>query len=133
MHRIAEMPPVPEITAAEIHQHRAVLRAKLAELEAGVRRLDGIAVETAPDAMENSTFASDRDFAVERLVQITSLLASVRSALDRTADGTYGVCLGCGQAISPKRLAVLPWAAYCRPCQEHLDMLGDASLERLRA
>jgi len=133
MHRIAEMPPVSEITAAEVYQHRAVLRGKLAELEAGVRRLDGIAVETAPDAMDDSTFASDRDFAVKRLVQITSLLASVRSALDRTADGTYGVCLGCGHAINRKRLAVLPWAAYCCPCQEHLDMLGDVSLERTRA
>jgi RNA polymerase-binding transcription factor DksA len=46
-------------------------------------------------------FANDRDIAVGRLVQITSLLASVRSALDRIADGSYGVCLCCGEAIGP--------------------------------
>ncbi len=133
MHRIAEMHRIPEMSAAEINRYRAVLREKQAELEAGVRRLDGIAVETAPDAMDELTLANDRDFAVERLVQITSLLASVRSALDRTADGTYGVCPGCGQRISPKRLAVLPWAGHCRPCQENLDMLGDTSFERRTA
>ena len=71
---------------AEIHQYRAALRAKLAELEAGASRLDGIAVETAPDAMDDSAFANDRDFAVERLVQITSLLVSERSALDQIAE-----------------------------------------------
>ena len=133
MHRIPEIHSVGEMGAAEIHQYRAALRAKLAELEAGVRRLDGIAVETAPDAMDDSAFANDRDFAVERLVQITSLLVSVRSALGRISDGSYGVCLGCSEAISTKRLAVLPWAAYCLPCQEKLDMLRDTSFEHLRA
>jgi len=127
MHRVGKMP------AAEIHQYRAALRAKLTELEAGMRRLDGIAVETAPDAMDDSAFANDRDFAIERLVQITSLLGSVRSALDRISDGSYGACLGCTQAIGTKRLAVVPWAAYCRHCQEKLDMLTDASFEHLRS
>lgn len=133
MHQMPEMHRVGEMGAAEIHRYRAALQAKLAELEAGVRRWDDIAVETAPDAMDDSTFANDRDFAVERLVQITSLLVSVRSALDRISGGSYGVCLGCSEAISTKRLAVLPWAAYCLPCQEKLDMLSDTSLEHLRA
>lgn len=109
-----------------------MLRAKLAELEAGVRRLDGIAVETAPDAMDESAFANGRDFEVERLVQMASMLVSTRAALDRIADGSYGACLDCGQTISPKRLAVLPWAGYCRPCQENLDLLRDTGTSPLR-
>lgn len=132
MHPIPEMHGVGELDTAEIHQYRAALRAKLSELETGVRRLDDIAVETAPDAMDDSAFANDRDFAVERLMQITSLLASVRSALDRMEHGGYGVCLNCDEAINPKRLAVLPWAAHCRPCQENLDRLSDTSFERQR-
>jgi len=131
MHRIPVMHRVGEMGAAEIHQYRAELQAKLAELEAGARRLDGIAVETAPDAMDDSAFANDRDFAVERLVQITSLLVSVRSALDRISDGSYGMCLGCSEVISTKRLAVLPWAAYCLPCQQKVDMLRDTSCEQV--
>src|SRR5579863_3408543 len=82
--------------------------------------------------MDDSVLANDRDFAAERLVQITSLLVSVRSALDRIAGGSYGVCLRCSEVISPKRLAVVPWAAHCRPCQERLDML-DTSFEHQRA
>ncbi len=133
MHRRERMLRVSEISAAEVNQYRAALCAKLTELEAGAHQLDDIAAERAPDAMDDSAFANDRDFAVERLVQITSLLTSVRSALVRIADGSYGVCTDCGEAISPKRLAVLPWAAYCRPCQEKLDVLRDASSEHPRA
>jgi DnaK suppressor protein len=133
MQNIAKLLRAPEIGAAKVNQCRAALRAKLTELEAGARRLDDIAAEKAPDAMDDSAFANDRDIAVERLVQITSLLASVRSALDRMADGSYGVCTDCGEAISPKRLAVLPWAAYCRPCQQTLDVLRDISNEHIRA
>jgi len=130
MHRSAEMRQ--EMTTREVHRYRAALRTKLGELEAGLRQLDGITVEMAPDAMDDSVLANDRDFAAERLVQITSLLVSVRSALDRIAGGSYGVCLRCSEVISPKRLAVVPWAAHCRPCQERLDML-DTSFEHQRA
>ena len=133
MHPRERMLRVSEISAAEVNQYRAALCAKLTELEAGAHQLDDIAAERAPDAMDDSAFGNDRDFAVERLVQITSLLTSVRSALVRIADGSYGVCTDCGEAISPKRLAVLPWAAYCRPCQEKLDVLRDASSEHPRA
>ncbi len=45
-------------------------------------------------------------------------LRSVEAALQRMAQGTYGECQVCGQAISPARLAALPSAETCRPCQE---------------
>ena len=116
-------------TYAKIDQHKAALLAKLTELEAAAGRLDGIAVETSPDAMDDSAFANERDLAVGRLVSVTSLLAAVRAALDRIADGSYGECLECGETISAKRLAALPWAAYCRTCQETRDSrnVGDAA------
>lgn len=132
MQDTAEMQRVARMSVAELERQRAALQDKLTELETGLRQLDKIAVETAPDAMDESAFANDRDFAVERLVQITALLVSVRAALERISGGGYGVCLGCGRAIGAKRLAALPWAAHCRACQENLDMLQDTSFEHLR-
>ena len=34
---------------------------------------------------------------------------------------SYGVCLHCEEDISPKRLAAVPWTAYCIQCQELAD------------
>jgi DnaK suppressor protein len=49
------------------------------------------------------------------------LLRNVRGALRRIQDGTFGVCLHCEEDISPKRLAAVPWTAYCIQCQELAD------------
>jgi DnaK suppressor protein len=45
-------------------------------------------------------------------------LRLVDEALDRLSSGDYGFCLNCEEPIPPKRLAALPWARYCVPCQE---------------
>ncbi len=55
--------------------------------------------------------------------RITGLLESARSnaaqveaAKVRLADGSYGVCVGCGQQIPVERLEVRPFADRCVPC-----------------
>jgi len=56
-------------------------------------------------------------------------LRLVDEALDRLNSGDYGICLNCEQPIPPKRLAALPWARYCVPCQEEeaIQLEGDWS------
>lgn len=45
-------------------------------------------------------------------------LTETERALERLADGNYGSCTACGQAIRPERLAVMPAAALCIYCQQ---------------
>jgi DnaK suppressor protein len=47
-------------------------------------------------------------------------LKQVDAALDRLATGEYGVCAACGDEISNKRLAAIPWAHCCIVCQERM-------------
>jgi len=47
-------------------------------------------------------------------------LKLIDTALERLDRGEFGICEGCGDAIPPKRLEAIPWAAYCVPCQERL-------------
>jgi len=56
-------------------------------------------------------------------------LRLIDEALDRLSSGDYGICLGCEEAIPAKRLAALPWARYCVPCQEREagELTGDWS------
>lgn len=51
----------------------------------------------------------------ERLVERAGRLTA---ALERLDDGTYGACTECGRAIHAARLAALPEADRCVPCQE---------------
>jgi DnaK suppressor protein len=44
-------------------------------------------------------------------------VADTAHALQRMADGTYGVCERCGDTIPIERLEILPHARFCVPCQ----------------
>jgi DnaK suppressor protein len=48
-------------------------------------------------------------------------LQEVDEALDRIANGSYGVCEECGGPIDLKRLEVRPVAQYCVPCKTRLE------------
>ena len=45
-------------------------------------------------------------------------LQLVREALERIPSKDFGLCQSCGEAIDRKRLDAVPWARYCRSCQE---------------
>jgi len=51
-------------------------------------------------------------------------LAEIDAALSRLRDGSYGRCLGCGCELLPERLAQLPAAALCMPCQQAVELDG---------
>ena len=40
----------------------------------------------------------------------------IRAALQRIEDGTYGVCVSCGEDIAPGRLEALPATPLCVKC-----------------
>src|ERR1019366_9163722 len=87
----------------------------------GLRRRDDIVIEKAADTLDQVQFAGERELAIRNLDRESKLLRSIRNALARIEDGSYGVCLHCDAAINPQRLAAVPWAAYCVRCQEAAD------------
>jgi DnaK suppressor protein len=115
------------MTKNDLNKYRSVLEARRAELAGVVRNRDGIAIEKSPDALDEIQHATERELAIRNLDRDSSLLRQVRSALQRIADGSFGVCLHCEEDISPKRLAAVPWAAFCIQCQETADRQGDSS------
>lgn len=48
--------------------------------------------------------------------QAVQQLTDVDLAIERLAEGTFGICPGCGRQIAIDRLNVLPWAATCVAC-----------------
>ena len=41
----------------------------------------------------------------------------IERALARMDDGTYGLCMTCGDRIPVARLEVIPWAEQCVKCK----------------
>jgi DnaK suppressor protein len=109
------------MTKNELNKYKALLEAKQAELAGGLRNREGIAIEKTADALDEVQLAGERELAIRNLDRESNLLRSVRAALSRVADGSYGICLHCEEDISPKRLAAVPWTSYCIRCQEAAD------------
>ena len=109
------------MTKNELKKFKEILLARQAELELFVRNREGIAIEKSPDALDEVQHAAERELAIRNLDRESNLLRNVRAALRRIEEGSFGVCLHCEEDISPKRLAAVPWTAFCIQCQEIAD------------
>jgi len=101
---------------------RGLLAAKRSELLAN---LDDVKFDTIAQmgrvAEEDQAPISHEEFISLRLNSMDyEKLKLVESALERLSAGAYGICLGCEEAISERRLHAVPWAEYCISCQERI-------------
>ncbi len=113
------------MTKTELNKFKKILENKQDELEHIVRNRDAITIEKSADALDEVQHAAERELAIRNLDRESHLLRNVRSALRRLEDGSFGTCLHCEEEISPKRLAAVPWAAFCIQCQEQADRNHD--------
>jgi len=84
------------------------------------------AFDQHPAETATETFDRERDLSV--LAQAEAELVEVHHALERLANGTYGICEVCGREIDDERLLAEPATRYCL-----VDMLSaeaDARLKR---
>jgi DnaK suppressor protein len=109
------------MTQTETNKYKAMLEARQAELAAGLRNRDDIAIEKTPDAIDEVQLAGERELAIRNLDRESNMLRNVKGALVRIADGSYGVCMHCEEDIKIKRLDAVPWTKYCIKCQEAAD------------
>jgi DnaK suppressor protein len=49
------------------------------------------------------------------------MLTDIQHALQRIDQGTYGLCIVCGQPIPEKRLEALPWTPRCVKDEEEYE------------
>ena len=103
---------MPDTAAA-----RATLEAQLAELEDRLSRIErDLAEPPDADSSERAVQMEDDDALEAQAALVSNEIASVRRALERIEDGTYGECANCGNAIADGRLEARPEAALCIEC-----------------
>lgn len=75
-------------------------------------------VETALDDGDWSVIDLSADINLRLLETHRGSLLKIDESLRKLREGSYGVCEDCGAEISAERLKVMPFAIYCRDCQE---------------
>ncbi len=101
----------------DVSRYEKRLRARLRELDKRLTRVeDQLDEPVDPDSEERAT-EREGDEVLESLGSAgLAEIRMIQAALDRIADGTYGVCVACGENISEERLDAVPHAPRCRNC-----------------
>jgi len=97
--------------------YEAALQRKLNELAKQIERLQ-TNVEEKPEygRGKGDPLVARWEFNQAMFSRLKRRTVSVRDALSRFHDGTYGICERCGGAIQPDRLAALPATRLCFRC-----------------
>lgn len=108
------------MTDSTFKQIRKNLEEEREKLLERIDQAEGQNVRSAggnPSRSDLSTDYASKDRTTALLSMDRKALAQVEDALQRLDEGTYGKCEGCGEAIPPERLEILPYATLCVKCQ----------------
>ena len=101
---------------------RAALDALLAEYSA---RADAISRDLArshsPDFAEQALQRQNDEVLEALLAEARAGMRQVGLAKLRLAEGRYGECVRCGEAINPARLQAMPATEFCLACASQAD------------
>ena len=76
-----------------------------------------------PGDLGSETFEAEKNFSFRTRDKF--LLSEVETALDKIADGTFGLCEVCHGEIDEDRLEVRPYARLCINCENDLEQKID--------
>lgn len=119
------------MTADEVECYRRVLEHKVAEVRYRLSMTHAAEIVQYPEAPLDFGDWCQKSyeewlFLNKNRLEV-ALLRELKEALRRLEAGAFGICPECGQPISTKRLAAVPWAKFCVPCQERLALLPTES------
>ena len=111
----------------DLHVVKESLSRRLNELEEKINQLateqvTDDQVQDPGDQALSSTMETLRSSMQETELQEYHRIAR---ALEKIADGTYGICSDCNEPISEKRLKSYPNVARCLACQEAFEDRGE--------
>lgn len=101
----------------DMAKYETILRNRQRELNARLHRIDDDLGRQKSADNEDRATETENDEVLEEMGQAgENELKAIDAALDRIANGTFGTCVKCGQAISPERLAAVPYTPFCQEC-----------------
>lgn len=113
-------------TPSELAGVAAELRADVERLESEVAHFEhdftdlikGGGDGAGDDQADVGTMNVERDHELSLADNSRAMLEQSRHALERIADGSYGICESCGKAVGKLRLQAFPRATLCMACKQ---------------
>lgn len=113
---------ISETFAAQLQQMRTEVLAQLRAQRGGRKgRAEAAAEARETESDDWAQADAERDLAIAMEERESAELVAIDSALQRVADGSYGLCLDCGASIATARLHANPTALRCVACQDKLE------------
>lgn len=129
--KIEETPVVDDAKLREenlrnllLEKRREILKEAMEEIKRFQSDENKQLVETVLDDGDLSVVDLSEDISLKQLSSHRENLLKIDTALQKLKEGTYGICEDCGEEISEKRLEVMPFAIYCRDCQEKQELMS---------
>jgi len=77
-----------------------------------------------PDIGDMSSAAYSRDVLFNVSETQRKHIQDIDVALEQIDKGEYGICMECGEEISPRRMEVRPFSRYCIECKTDIEKFG---------
>ena len=78
---------------------------------------------TFPDPLDRAMSESNHTLELRKRDRERKLIKKIKDAINRTEDGTYGICEICGEEITEDRLKVRPETTLCIDCKEEQELV----------
>jgi DnaK suppressor protein len=115
--------PLSDTFAQQLRGMRADVLAQLRTQRGGkIGRAEAAANARETESDDWAQANAERDLAIALEERESAELVAIDDALQRIADGSYGLCIDCGDAIANARLHATPTALRCVACQGRLEL-----------
>jgi DnaK suppressor protein len=105
----------------KIEHFKQLLETRITELEAvaaGAQQESRVNTAKHADPADQAASEYERQALIHKAAAAQQTLRTLKQALERLRQGSFGECAECGGDIEPKRLEAIPWTRYCVKCQE---------------
>ncbi|MFI5322639.1 MAG: RNA polymerase-binding protein DksA [Thermodesulfobacteriota bacterium] len=76
-----------------------------------------------PDPLDRALSESSRTIELRKRDRERKLIQKIQKSIQKTEDGTYGICEICGDEITEDRLEVRPETTLCISCKEEQEQV----------
>lgn len=100
-----------------ITERKQQITARIEELTAHMQKISDDLDQPLPADLEDQAIDLEDDEVLSGIGRANQQeVRLLNDALRRITDGSYGICLKCGDVISAARLDAVPYAVLCRTC-----------------